>query len=70
MPPIHFALVILEMGISLFALTVIFPFMLPTVTGMTGVSHHAQLFSTEMGSWELFAWVGLKPRSSQSLPPK
>jgi hypothetical protein len=37
--------------------------------GMTGMYHQAQLL-VEMGFHELFAWGGLEPRSSQSLPPK
>jgi hypothetical protein len=39
------------------------------VAGMTGTYHHAQLI-IEMGYCELFAKSGLKPQSSQSLPPK
>jgi hypothetical protein len=41
----------------------------PNIIGMTGACHHAQLFSFEMGSHELFAWADLQSQSSQSQPP-
>jgi hypothetical protein len=44
-------------------------FMLPTVAGMTGVCHCAQLL-VEMGSCELLFWAGLKPQFSWFQPPK
>jgi hypothetical protein len=33
-------------------------FMLPTIAEMTGMHHHAQLFSIEMGSLKIFVPVG------------
>jgi hypothetical protein len=36
-------------------------FMLPNTTGITGMHHHIQLCSTEMGSLEVFAWADLEP---------
>jgi hypothetical protein len=30
--------------------------MLPAVARMTGIHHHTQSFSVEMGSWKLFYW--------------
>jgi hypothetical protein len=53
------------------AWTMISHFKLPTVTGMTGTHHHAQLFSVEMSSWNFFflTWAGLEPWSSSSSSP-
>jgi hypothetical protein len=44
-----FSLVILEMGVSLFAY-----FKLPTIAGMMGIDHPVQLFSVEMGVSQAF----------------
>jgi hypothetical protein len=46
--------------------------MLVAIAGMTGVSHHTQLFAIEMGSHELFcfAWACLELWFSRSQPPK
>jgi hypothetical protein len=73
MPSALFALVIFEMGaVSLYAClawTMILLFMLPCVAGMTSSCHWAQPL-VEMGSHKLFVSAGVKPRSSQSPPPK
>jgi hypothetical protein len=46
------------------AWTTILLFNASHLAGMTGAHHHTQLLWIEMGSQELFAWVGLEPQSS------
>jgi hypothetical protein len=51
MPPALFVLDILQIGPAWAQSSY---FMIPEVTGMTDLEHYAQLFSSEMGSYELF----------------
>jgi hypothetical protein len=75
MPPVLFALAILEIVVSLF-----FPQAgldhLPSILGflpllgLQALATMPKLFSDEMRSRELFARVSLELQSSQSQPPK
>jgi hypothetical protein len=67
MPPELFALGTFEIGSYIYVQatwTVILQFTLPTVTGLTGLHHHAHLCFVKLGSHELFARAGLLPQFS------
>jgi hypothetical protein len=68
-PSVLFALVIFEIGVSLYAMASqrgpVLLFVLPHIAGMTGVHHHTHPL-IEMGSHKLFGLVCLKPQFSPS----
>jgi hypothetical protein len=72
MPLAVFAFVIFQIGSCAFALgwpqTMIHWLMPPTIAGITGSYHHAQLIFRDGSSWGFFAKAGFKTRASWSLP--
>jgi hypothetical protein len=73
MPPALFALAIFQIGSHFYnqaGLDLDSLIYASCVTGMAGAHYYIQILLLEMGSCELFAWVGFEHRSSLSLLPK